>query len=276
MLRDILEVGHRIESTLRVAETEEFIRDSDFAVFQQLDGGQVCVDIAPCRGFCVQKGLRTVCADTEAIVVGHHDGKVPPGERALDLRFHRGTLGIGGDGPVVGQADARQIFGTRQCGIGDKEKGRKLYRIALRIYGTVGKADGTGGGIAVGEEKRECSLGRRQVPPRLIQIHLQRGIILLCDDLVIASGRQSGLTVGKSQIAVGGVRAEHRQRVGGTVEGGIVGCDVACTVSQCHTDEGTRGKGACHGDDFAAGQIHVVGSVVLAGVVSCHDGAAHV
>ena len=54
MLRDILEVGHRIEPTLGVAETVQFVRDGDIAVFQQLDAGNVCVNVIVSRVLSIQ------------------------------------------------------------------------------------------------------------------------------------------------------------------------------------------------------------------------------
>ena len=121
MLGDILEVGHGIEPTLRVAEAEQPGREDDLPVFQQLAGGQVCVDVAARRGFRIQIGLGTVRAGTETVVVGHHYGIVPPGQGPLELGLHRGTLGIGGDGAVAGQGDAGQCLGAVQGGIGNVE-----------------------------------------------------------------------------------------------------------------------------------------------------------
>lgn len=187
---DILEIGHGIEPALRVAEAVQPGRDGDFPVFQQLAGGQVCVDVAARRGLRVQVGLGTVRAGAEAVVVGHHHGIVLPGQGPLELGFHRGAFGIGGDGAVVGQGDAGQGLGAVQDGVGDVEEGRQFHRFPLRVRGEVGIADGAGGLVAVGEDDSQHELVSRQQAgkSRLIQQILLGTIGFHAGDVVIAPG----------------------------------------------------------------------------------------
>ena len=196
MRGDILEIGHRIESALGIAETEQGFRDGYVEVFQQLDGGEVSVDVAPGRGFRGQIGLRTVRADAEAVVVGHHHGVVFPGEGPFELRVVRRALGVGSDGAVVGQADAFQGLRAIQGRIRDVKEGRQLHRKTLGVRGKVGVADGAGGFVAVREIAVQHHLGHHLCEgietaqePRLVQqLLLAAGIRLLADPFIIAPG----------------------------------------------------------------------------------------